>query len=94
MFLPFDCGCSLFGPCLVINYWDVLFSFAIILTSKREHDALRYCLPTINVLRLFLTVPWIGLKCVIVVFPDHTHSLFMGHFIRVWYLSHNRTKKR
>ena len=21
-------------------------------------------------------VPWIGLKCVIVVFPDHTHLLF------------------
>ena len=27
------------------------------------------CLVTVNVLSLFLTVPWIGL-CVIVVFPD------------------------
>ena len=28
---------------------------------------------------LFLTVPWLGLQCVIVVFPDHTylHVLFM-----------------
>ena len=27
-------------------------------------------------MRLFLMVPWIGLQCVIVVFPDHTHILF------------------
>ena len=27
----------------------------------------------INVLWLFLTVPWVGLQYVIVVFPDHTH---------------------
>ena len=25
---------------------------------------------------LFLTVPWVGLHHVIVVFPDHTHLLF------------------
>ena len=25
---------------------------------------------------LFLMVPWVGLQCVIVVFPDHTHLLF------------------
>ena len=31
------------------------------------------CLVTVNVLRLFLTVPWAGLQSVIVVFPDHTH---------------------
>ena len=46
----------------------------------------------LHVLWLFLTVPWIGLKCVIVVLPDHTQSL-IGHFIRVWYLSHNRAEK-
>ena len=28
---------------------------------------------TVNVLLLFLTVPWVGLQCVIVVFPDHNH---------------------
>ena len=28
---------------------------------------------TVDVLCLFLTVPLIGLRCVIVVFPDHTH---------------------
>ena len=26
-----------------------------------------------SVLWLFLTVPWVGLQCVIVVFPDHNH---------------------
>ena len=40
-----------------------------------------YCLTdvlllTINVLRLLLTVPWVGLQYVIGVFPDHTHLLF------------------
>ena len=34
------------------------------------------CLVTVNVLWLFLTVPWIGLRYVIVVFPDHPHFLF------------------
>ena len=28
------------------------------------------------VLWLFLTVPWDGLQCVIVVFPDHAYLLF------------------
>ena len=36
---------------------------------------------------------WVGLKCVIVVIPDHTHLLFIGQFLRVWYLSHKRTSK-
>ena len=31
---------------------------------------------TVSVLWLFLTVPWVGMQCVIVVFPDHTHLLF------------------
>ena len=31
------------------------------------------CIVTINVLWLFLTVPWDGLQYVIVVFPEHTH---------------------
>ena len=34
------------------------------------------CLVTVNALWLFLAVPWVGLRCVIVVFPDHTHLLF------------------
>ena len=34
------------------------------------------CIVTINVLWLFLTVPWVGLQCVILVFPDHIHLCF------------------
>ena len=30
----------------------------------------------VTVLLLFLTVPLVGLHCVIVVFPDHTHLIF------------------
>ena len=35
------------------------------------------CLVTINVLWLFIMVTWVGLQCVIVVFPDHTHLLLV-----------------
>ena len=31
---------------------------------------------TVIVMLLFLTVPCVGLQCVIVVFPDHTRLLF------------------
>ena len=34
------------------------------------------CLATLNVLWLFLTVQWVGLLCVILVYPDHIHLLF------------------
>ena len=37
------------------------------------HIPLHRCLVTFEVLWLFLTVLWVGLQCVIVVFPDHTH---------------------
>ena len=32
-----------------------------------------WCLVAVNVLWLFLMVPWVDLQYVIVVFPDHTH---------------------
>ena len=55
-------------------------SFAIILKRKKKLVALLLlsyrCIVTINALWLFLTVPWVGLQCVIVVFPDHTRLLF------------------
>ena len=58
----------------------VLSSFAVILKRKRKLVALLLlsyrCIVTINTLWLFLTVPWVGLQYVIVVFPDHTHLLF------------------
>ena len=58
----------------------VHFSFAIILKRKRKRIALLLlsykCIATINVLWLFLRVPWVGMQYVIVVFSDHTHLLF------------------
>ena len=54
-------------------------SIAIILMGKRELVALlglsSWCLVMVE--RLFLTVPWGCLRFVIVVFPDHTHLLFL-----------------
>ena len=57
-------------------------SFAIILKWKRKMVALLLlsyrCIATVNVLWLFITVPWFGMKFVSMVFPDHTH-LFLVH---------------
>ena len=70
---------SLYWYALIILY--VLSSFAIMLTRKRELVALLLlsfgCLVTVNVLWLFLMVPWVGLQFVIVVFPDHTYLPFL-----------------
>ena len=54
-------------------------SVAIFLMGKREMVALlglsSWCLVVVG--RLFLAVPWGCLQFVIVVFPDHTHLLFL-----------------
>ena len=54
-------------------------SIAIILMGKRELVALlnlsSWCLEVVEL--LFLAVPWGCLRFVIVVFPDHTHLLFL-----------------
>ena len=63
-------------------------SFAITLKKKRKLVALSLlsyrCIVTINVLWLFLTVPWVGLQCLIVVLPDHTHLLFSKIHIQIY----------
>ena len=68
--------CSLFWYALL----NVLSSFTVILTRKRELVALLLlsfgCLVTVNVLWLFLAVPWVGLQFVFVVFPDNAHLTF------------------
>ena len=70
------CNCSMF--CCTLLY--VHFSIAIILMGKRELIALlnlsSWCLVMVE--RLFLTVPQGCLQFVIVVFPDHTHLLFLA----------------
>ena len=59
-------------------------SFAIILKRKTKLVALLLlfyrCIVTINVLWLFLTVPGVCLKYVIVVFPDHSHLPLEKYF--------------
>ena len=54
----------------------------VILMGKRELVALlstsSSCL--VIVVWLFLTLPWVCLKFVIVVFPDHTHLLLFFVF--------------
>ena len=70
------CNCSLF--CCTLLY--VHSSIAIILMGKRELIALlnlsSWCLVMVE--RLFLAVPQGCLQFVIVVFPDHTHLLFLN----------------
>ena len=71
------CNCSMF--CCTLLY--VHSSIAIILMGKRELIALlnlsSWCLVMVE--RLFLAVPRTrgSLQFVIVVFPDHTHLLFL-----------------
>ena len=66
--------------CLSLCCYALLYvhsSFAIILKRKRKQVVLlRYCYYKCSA-ALFLKVPWVGLQCVIVIFPDHTHLLFM-----------------
>ena len=56
-----------------------LTSFAINLTRKRELVALLglSSWSPVIVVWPFLAVPWVCLQFVIVVFPDHTHLLFL-----------------
>ena len=70
------CNCSMFCCTLLC----VRSSIAIILMGKRELVALlnlsSWCLVMVE--RLFLAVPQGCLRFVIVVFPDHTHLLFLS----------------
>ena len=65
----------------------VLSRFAIILKWKIESVALLLlsirCPVTVNVLWFFLTVLWVGLQCVVMVFLDHSHLLFASSRLTV-----------
>ena len=61
------------------------FGFAIDSLRKRELVAILYSfllLLCVCVLRLFLTAPWVGLQCVIVAFPGHSHLLSKSTFLQ------------
>ena len=70
------CNCSMFCCMLLLVY----SSIAINLMGKRELVALpnlsSWCIVMVE--HLFLAVPWGCLQFVIVVFPDHTHLLFIS----------------
>ena len=75
--------------CLSLFCYALLYvqsSFAIILKRKRKLVALLLlscrCLVTVNFLWLFLAVPCAGMRCVIVIFLDHTHLLFF--MVMIW----------
>ena len=72
------CNCSMF--CCTLLY--IHSSIAIILMGKRELIALlglsSWCLVMVE--RLFLAMPRGCLQFVIVVFPDHTHLLFLVNY--------------
>ena len=71
------CNCSMF--CCTLLY--VHSSIIIILVGKRERELVAllnlstWCLAMVE--QLFLPVPRGCLRFVIVVFPDHTHLLFL-----------------
>ena len=69
------CNCSMFCCALLCAH----SSFSIILIGKRELVALlcmsSWCL--VIVVWLFLAMPQVCLQFVIVVFPNHTHLLYM-----------------
>ena len=84
------CNCSMF--CCTLLY--VHSSIAIILKGKKDLVALlnlsSWCLVMVE--RLFLAVPWGCLRFVIVVFPDHTHLLFLLNLTYVAYKMRFSTK--
>ena len=47
----------------------------------------------LSVVWLFLTVPWVCLHFVIVVFPDHTHLLFLNAKMTPFYEKERRRAK-
>ena len=74
-------ACGMYSPFIIDLHFQTFYHsckwFDIKASWKRKLVALLLlsysCIVTINVLWLFLTVPLVGLQCVIVVVPDHTH---------------------
>ena len=70
----------MFGLCFSMQYLESFLVLQVILREKRELVALLklfpWCLVTVSVLWIFLTVMWFALQCVITLFPDHARFLF------------------
>ena len=78
LLLPSWCNVSV--PCFVVHCF---VSFLASQSSRwgRQSWLLYFVCLSVIVLWFFLAVPWVGLQCVIVLFPDHTH-LFL---LRRWF---------
>ena len=88
-----DCGISWSCSLTIFVVLSVLSSFVIVLMRERERAGSLpicilsfWCLVAAIVLWLFLKVPWVGRKCVIVVLPDQPHLLFWLNFDVMWLL--------
>ena len=81
--VPIVCRGSVIGPFLLFSTL-CLYSSAIIMIRQRELAALlllaSWCIMTVSVLWFFLMVSWVGLLCMIEVFPDHNHLVFWCHY--------------
>ena len=65
---------SVFGPCFVIQYFVSVYYGNHLYGEERAGSfalTASWCIVTVNVLWLFLTVPWVCLRFVFVVFSDH-----------------------
>ena len=74
---PVICGGSVLSLCFAMHGLISVLSIFVI-TLIREIES---CFVTVSVLFLFLTVPLIGMWCVIVVFSTHTFFYFRLRFL-------------
>ena len=94
-FSVYCCSHCLWEFCVWSFFWYSVLCFLLVLQSScwRRESWLFYlnclpgwwCLATVSVLGLFLTVPWICQQCVIVVFPVHIHLSRIMLFPTMWY---------
>ena len=60
----------------VIMHRDFIFGPCFVMRAGRFTLIMSFCHVTVSALCLFLAVPLVGLQCVIVALPGHTHLPF------------------
>ena len=68
----------LFRALLLVSLWSVTVAFSVHGQAIAGVFAYLVFLVLVMVVWLFLAMPWVCLRFVIVVYPDHTHFLFMS----------------
>ena len=69
---------------LLLALWKVLLNAKFQYFNPKNSWLLSCCRVAVSVLCLFLTVPWVGLWSVIVVFLGHTHLLTPWSLLTSW----------